>query len=264
LKNGVEGLIHVSEMDWTNKNVNPHKMVQLGNEIEVMVLEVDMDRRRISLGLKQCISNPWERFAKEHAKGTIVKGKIKSITDFGIFLGLSGEIDGLIHLSDLSWTVAGEVAVRDYKKGDEIEAVVLSADADRERISLGIKQMSGDASQASGDKYQKGTLVKAIISGVDEKKGLDLDLGEGLVGSIRRAELSRDRLEDIGSLFKVGAEIEAVVTSVDKKSQVINLSIKAMNEADEKEAMRSLNKSEEKVTTTLGDLIKEKMGKIEE
>jgi small subunit ribosomal protein S1 len=265
LKNGVEGLIHVSEMDWTNKNVNPHKIVQLGSEIEVMILEIDMDRRRISLGLKQCVSNPWERFAKEHAKGDVVKGKIKSITDFGIFLGLAGDIDGLIHLSDLSWTVPGEVAVRDFKKGDEIEAVVLSADADRERISLGIKQMEGDRSAGgAGDAYQKGNIVKGSVLVVDEKKGLEVDLGEGMVGHIRRAELSRDRVEDLASMFKVGSEVEAIVTGVDKKSNMVNLSIKAMNEAEEKEALRSINKSEEKVTTTLGDLIKEKMGKIEE
>jgi small subunit ribosomal protein S1 len=265
LKNGVEGLIHVSEMDWTNKNVNPHKIVQLGSEIEVMILEIDMDRRRISLGLKQCVSNPWERFAKEHAKGDVVKGKIKSITDFGIFLGLAGDIDGLIHLSDLSWTVPGEVAVRDFKKGDEIEAVVLSADADRERISLGIKQMEGDrAAAGAGDAYQKGNIVKGSILSIDEKKGLEVDLGEGMVGHIRRAELSRDRVEDLASAFKVGSEVEAIVTGVDKKSNIVNLSIKAMTEAEEKEALRSINKSEEKVTTTLGDLIKEKMGKIEE
>jgi small subunit ribosomal protein S1 len=264
LKNGVEGLIHVSEMDWTNKNVNPHKVVQLGNEIEVMILEVDMDRRRISLGLKQCVSNPWERFAKEHAKGDVVKGKIKSITDFGIFLGLSGDIDGLIHLSDLSWTVPGEVAVRDFKKGDEIEAVVLSADAERERISLGIKQMEGDQPQSSGEKYQKGEIVKGVIKSIDDKKGIELDLGEDTLGYVRRSELSRDRVESIDALFKVGDELEAVVTNVDRKTRMVNLSVKAMTEAEEKEALRSINKVEEKVTTTLGDLIKEKMGKIEE
>ena len=264
LKNGVEGLIHVSEMDWTNKNVNPHKVVQLGNEIEVMILEVDMDRRRISLGLKQCVSNPWERFAKEHAKGDVVKGKIKSITDFGIFLGLPGDIDGLIHLSDLSWNVAGEVAVRDFKKGDEIEAVVLSADAERERISLGIKQMDADQSQQLGDKYQKGAVVKGVVRSVDDKKGIELDLDGDVIGQIRRSELSRDRIDSVDSLFKVGDEVEAAVTGVDKKSSIVTLSIKAMDEAQEKEALRSINKVEEKITTTLGDLIKEKMGKIEE
>jgi small subunit ribosomal protein S1 len=265
LKNGVEGLIHVSEMDWTNKNVNPHKVVQLGAEIEVMILEVDMERRRISLGLKQCISNPWERFAKEHAKGDVVKGKIKSITDFGIFLGLEGDIDGLIHLSDLSWNVPGEVAVRDFKRGDEIEAVVLSADAERERISLGIKQMDGDQSQASsGEAHQKGSVVKGVVTAIDDKKGIDVDLGDGVVGHIRRSELSRDRVDNIDALFKVGDEVEAVVTNVDRKSHMVNLSVKVMAEAEEKEALRSLNKVEEKVTTTLGDLIKEKMGKIEE
>jgi small subunit ribosomal protein S1 len=264
LKNGVEGLIHVSEMDWTNKNVNPHKVVQVGSEIDVMVLEVDMERRRISLGLKQCVSNPWERFAKEHSKGQVVKGKIKSITDFGIFLGLAGDIDGLIHLSDLSWSAPGEVAVRDFKKGDEIEAVVLSVDADRERISLGIKQMDGEGAARGGDKFQKGAVVKGTITAVDDKKGLDVDLGDGVVGQVRRSDISRDRADDISSLYKVGNEIEAVVMGMDKKSQTVSLSIKAIAEAEEKEALRSLNKSEEKVTTTLGDLIKEKMGKIEE
>ena len=261
IREGVEGLVHVSEMDWTNKNVNPHKLVQLNQEVEVMVLEVDPERRRISLGLKQCVANPWDRFAAEHNKGDVVKGKIKSITDFGIFLGLEGDIDGLIHMSDLSWSVPGEQAVRDFKKGDEIEAVVLAVDAERERISLGIKQMDSDSFQLFADSNAKGSIVKGSVVSIDDRRGVEVDLGDDVTGNIRKADLSADRVDNIEDVVKVGDAVEAVVTSVDRKARVINLSIRAVTEAEEKAALKAVNTQSENVSTTLGDLIKEKMDK---
>lgn len=260
IREGVEGLVHVSEMDWTNKNVNPHKIVQLDQEVEVMVLEVDPERRRISLGLKQCSANPWQKFCAENKVGDIVKGKIKSITDFGIFLGLTGEIDGLIHMSDLSWSVSGEQAVREFKKGDEIEAAVLAVDADRERISLGIKQLDVDNFQSYAESNPKNSIVKGTVTALDDKKGVDVDLGDGIIGHIRKSEVSVDRVDSVNDALKVDQEIEAVVTSVDRKARLVNLSIRSVNEAEEKEALKALNNVESS-STTLGDLIKAKMDK---
>jgi small subunit ribosomal protein S1 len=241
---GVEGLVHVSEMDWTNKNIHPSKVVNVGDEAEVMVLEIDEERRRISLGLKQCKANPWQSFAEAQAKGDKVTGKIKSITDFGIFIGLEGGIDGLVHLSDISWNVPGEEAVREYKKGDEISAVVLAVDADRERISLGIKQMENDPFNSFIADNKKGTLVNGTITAVDAK-GATIEIAEGVEGYIRASEVSRDRIEDASLILNAGDSVEAKFTGVDRKNRVINLSIKAKDEAEEQEAMASLNKQEE-------------------
>ena len=244
LEEGVEGLVHVSEMDWTNKNVHPSKVVQVGDDVQVMVLDIDEERRRISLGLKQCKANPWQSFAEMQAKGDKVTGKIKSITDFGIFIGLEGGIDGLVHLSDISWNAAGEEAVREYKKGDEISAVVLAVDAERERISLGVKQMENDPFNAYVADNKKGVLVNGTVTAVDAK-GATIELIEGVEGYIRASEVSRDRIEDASLILSVGDSVEAKFTGVDRKNRVINLSIKAKDEADEQEAMASLNKSEE-------------------
>ena len=244
IEEGVEGLVHVSEMDWTNKNIHPSKVVNVGDEVEVMVLDIDEERRRISLGLKQCKANPWQSFAEMQAKGDKVTGKIKSITDFGIFIGLEGGIDGLVHLSDISWNVAGEDAVREYKKGDEISAVVLAVDAERERISLGVKQMENDPFNAYVADNKKGVLVNGTVTAVDAK-GATIELIEGVEGYIRASEVSRDRIEDASLILSVGDSVEAKFTGVDRKNRVINLSIKAKDEADEQEAMASLNKSEE-------------------
>lgn len=263
IKPGVEGLVHVSEMDWTNKNVSPHKVVQLGQEVDVMVLEVDGERRRISLGMKQCLANPWQKFASQHQKGDIVKGKIKSITDFGMFLGLEGDIDGLIHMSDLSWNQPGEQAVRNYKKGDEVEAVVLSVDSERERISLGIKQLDADTFQLYCDTHEKGSIVKGTVKAIESGKGVIVTLKDDVEGYIRKNDLSRDRIENIEDIINVGDEIEVVVTNVDRKSRSISLSVKALDEAEEKAALKAINSSEDKVSTTIGDLIKEKLSKGE-
>lgn len=244
IEEGVEGLVHVSEMDWTNKNIHPSKVVNVGDEVEVMVLDIDEERRRISLGLKQCKANPWQSFAEMQAKGDKVTGKIKSITDFGIFIGLEGGIDGLVHLSDISWNAAGEEAVREYKKGDEISAVVLAVDAERERISLGVKQMENDPFNAYVADNKKGVLVNGTVTAVDAK-GATIELIEGVEGYIRASEVSRDRIEDASLILSVGDSVEAKFTGVDRKNRVINLSIKAKDEADEQEAMASLNKSEE-------------------
>jgi small subunit ribosomal protein S1 len=244
LEDGVEGLVHVSEMDWTNKNIHPSKVVNVGDEVEVMVLDIDEERRRISLGLKQCKANPWQSFAEMQAKGDKVTGKIKSITDFGIFIGLEGGIDGLVHLSDISWNAAGEEAVREYKKGDEISAVVLAVDAERERISLGVKQMENDPFNAYVADNKKGVLVNGTVTAVDAK-GATIELIEGVEGYIRASEVSRDRIEDASLILSVGDSVEAKFTGVDRKNRVINLSIKAKDEADEQEAMASLNKSDE-------------------
>ncbi|HEB57969.1 MAG TPA: 30S ribosomal protein S1 [Gammaproteobacteria bacterium] len=263
IEDGVEGLVHVSEMDWTNKNIHPNKVVQLGDEVEVQVLDIDEERRRISLGMKQCKSNPWEEFAGNFNKNDKVKGVIKSITDFGIFVGLDGGIDGLVHLSDLSWSIPGEEAVHNYKKGDEIEAIVLSVDPDRERISLGIKQMEKDPFSNFVAEHAKGSIVKGTITEVDAK-GAVVDLGDGVEGYLRASEISRDRIEDARSILNVGDEIEAKFMGVDRKSRAISLSIKAKDTQEEKAAIKDFNRAAEPATTTLGDLLKEQMDDSQE
>ncbi|MGB5445733.1 MAG: 30S ribosomal protein S1 [Psychromonas sp.] len=244
IEEGVEGLVHVSEMDWTNKNIHPSKVVNLGDMAEVMVLDIDEERRRISLGLKQCKPNPWEEFSATHDKGQKVSGKIKSITDFGIFIGLDGNIDGLVHLSDISWEVEGEKAVLDYKKGDEIEAVVLQVDPERERISLGIKQIAIDPFNNYLAENKKGSIVVGTISEVDAK-GATITLADGVEGYIRVADIARERIEDASTVLKAGESVEAKFVGVDRKNRVISLSIKAKDEADEKEAIDSLKQQDE-------------------
>jgi small subunit ribosomal protein S1 len=241
IQEGVEGLVHVSEMDWTNKNIHPSKVVNLGDVVEVMVLDIDEERRRISLGLKQCKINPWEDFAKTHNKGDRVEGKIKSITDFGIFIGLDGGIDGLVHLSDISWNVAGEEAVREFKKGGDISAVVLQVDPERERISLGVKQIDDDPFNSFLDENKKGAIVNGKVSEVTAK-GATIELAEGIEGYLRVSDISRERVEDATTELKVGDAVEAKLMGVDRKNRVISLSVKAKFEAEEKEAMTSLNK----------------------
>ena len=247
---GVEGLVHVSEMDWTNKNIHPSKVVSVGDVVEVMVLEVDEERRRISLGLKQCKANPWEHFAETHNKGDKVSGKIKSITDFGIFIGLEGGIDGLVHLSDISWDVQGEEAVRNYKKGDEVEAVVLQVDAVKERISLGIKQLNSDPFTNFIDSTKKGAIVAGKVTAVDAK-GLSVELEGGVEGFIRANEATLDRVEDVTSVISVGDVIEAKFTGVDRKARVINLSVRAKAEAEESAAIAQVNKQEVEVPNAM-------------
>jgi small subunit ribosomal protein S1 len=255
---GVEGLVHVSEMDWTNKNINPAKVVQVGDETEVMVLDIDEERRRISLGMKQCKPNPWDDFANGHEKGDRIKGKIKSITDFGIFVGLDGGIDGLVHLSDISWDNPGEEAVRNYKKGDEVEAVVLAVDAERERISLGIKQMEKDPFSNFLADHPKGSIVKGKITVVDAK-GATVDLGNGIEGYLRASELSRDRIEDARTVLKEGEEIEARFTGMDRKNRTLSLSVKAKEIQEEAQAMEDYGRGAggQGGTTAFGDLLKE-------
>ncbi len=237
IEEGVEGLVHVSEMDWTNKNVNPSKLVQLGDEVEIMVLEIDEDRRRISLGMKQCKTNPWDEFAATHNKGDKISGKIKSITDFGIFIGLDGGIDGLVHMSDISWAEEGEASVRDFKKGDELETVILAVDSERERISLGIKQLEQDPFQNFLATYEKGSLVKGTVKEVDAK-GAVITLAGHVEGYLRASEIQRDRVEDARTLLKEGDELEAKFIGVDKKSKTISLSIKAKDSDDETHAIK--------------------------
>jgi small subunit ribosomal protein S1 len=244
IQEGVEGLVHVSEMDWTNKNIHPSKVVNLGDVVEVMVLDIDEERRRISLGLKQCKINPWEDFAKTHNKGDRVEGKIKSITDFGIFIGLDGGIDGLVHLSDISWNVPGEEAVREFKKGGDISAVVLQVDPERERISLGVKQIDDDPFNSFLDANKKGAIVNGKVSEVTAK-GATIELAEGIEGYLRVSDISRERVEDATTELKVGDAVEAKLMGVDRKNRVISLSVKAKYEADEKEAMTNLNKKPE-------------------
>lgn len=244
IEEGVEGLVHVSEMDWTNKNIHPSKVVNVGDVVEVMVLDIDEERRRISLGLKQCKSNPWQQFAETHNKGDRVEGKIKSITDFGIFIGLEGGIDGLVHLSDISWNVAGEEAVREYKKGDEIAAVVLQVDAERERISLGVKQLAEDPFNNYLAATKKGAIVTGKVIAVDAK-GATVELTLGVEGYLRASEASRDRVEDATLVLNVGDDVEAKYTGVDRKNRVINLSVRAKDEADEKDAIATVNKQED-------------------
>jgi len=258
---GIEGLVHVSEMDWTNKNVHPAKVVQLGDEVEVMILEIDEDRRRISLGMKQCQANPWEEFAANHKKGDKVAGQIKSITDFGIFVGLPGAIDGLVHLSDLSWSQTGEEAVRKFKKGDEVEAMVLAIDADKERISLGVKQLDGDPFSNFTASYDKGAVVKGVVKAIDAK-GATIALDSDIEGYLRASEVSRDRVEDIRTHLKEGDEVEAMIISVDRKNRGISLSIKAKDASEASDAMQKMatdHSSASAGTTNLGALLKAKM-----
>jgi len=244
IEKGVEGLVHVSEMDWTNKNIHPSKVVNVGDVVEVMVLDIDEERRRISLGLKQCKNNPWQQFAETHNKGDRVEGKIKSITDFGIFIGLDGGIDGLVHLSDISWNVAGEEAVREYKKGDEIAAVVLQVDAERERISLGVKQLAEDPFNNWVALNKKGAIVNGKVTAVDAK-GATVELADGVEGYLRASEASRDRVEDATLVLNVGDDVEAKFTGVDRKNRAISLSVRAKDEADEKDAIATVNKQED-------------------
>ena len=244
IEEGVEGLVHVSEMDWTNKNIHPSKVVNVGDVVEVMVLDIDEERRRISLGLKQCKNNPWQQFAETHNKGDRVEGKIKSITDFGIFIGLDGGIDGLVHLSDISWNVAGEEAVREYKKGDEIAAVVLQVDAERERISLGVKQLAEDPFNNYVALNKKGAIVVGKVTAVDAK-GATVELADGVEGYLRASEASRDRVEDATLVLNVGDDVEAKFTGVDRKNRAISLSVRAKDEADEKDAIATVNKQED-------------------
>jgi small subunit ribosomal protein S1 len=258
IEEGVEGLVHVSEMDWTNKNIHPSKVVQLGDEVEVLVLDIDEERRRISLGLKQCKANPWEAFASTHNKGDKVSGKIKSITDFGIFIGLDGGIDGLVHLSDIAWNESGEEAVRRYKKGEEVEAVVLAVDPERERISLGVKQLERDPFSGFVTQYAKGDIVTGTVREVDAK-GATIVLGDGVEGYLRANELSRDRVEDARTILKEGDSVEAKIINLDRKNRSIVLSIKAKDSQEEQDVMRELNRSDAVVSPTLGDLLKEQM-----
>ncbi|ORM74974.1 30S ribosomal protein S1 [Pantoea wallisii] len=244
IEEGVEGLVHVSEMDWTNKNIHPSKVVNVGDVVEVMVLDIDEERRRISLGLKQCKSNPWQQFAETHNKGDRVEGKIKSITDFGIFIGLDGGIDGLVHLSDISWNATGEEAVREYKKGDEIAAVVLQVDAERERISLGVKQLAEDPFNNYITLNKKGAIVTGKVTAVDAK-GATVELADGVEGYLRASEASLDRIEDATLVLSVGDDVEAKFTGVDRKNRVVSLSVRAKDQADEKEAINTVNTKQE-------------------
>ena len=255
IEEGIEGLAHVSEMDWTNKNVSPSKIASLGDEVEVMILDIDKERRRISLGMKQCQPNPWEDFASKHSRGSEATGMIKSITDFGIFVGLEGGIDGLVHLSDLSWNQPGEEAVRAYKKGDELRAMVLSVDAERERISLGVKQLVQNPFSAWIAENPKGSIVKGTVSKLDAKAAI-VSLAEGVEGMLKASEIARDRIEDIHTVLKEGQEIEAKFTGVDKKSRMVTLSIKAKESQEEAEAMQDYS-SNESAATNLGDILKE-------
>lgn len=259
LESGVEGLVHVSEMDWTNKNVHPSKIVDLGQEVDVMILDIDEERRRISLGIKQCQQNPWDAFGSQNVKGDKIKGTIKSITDFGIFIGLDGNIDGLVHLSDISWTEAGEEAVRAYNKGDEIETVILAIDSERERISLGVKQLEEDPFSDFVAENDKGKIVKGTVKSMDAKAAI-IHLGEDIEGVLKASEISRDKVEDVRNVLKEGEELELKVISVDRKSRVISLSIKAKDVAEEKEAIRQHRQEPvASSATTIGDLIKAKM-----
>ena len=257
---GVEGLVHVSEMDWTNKNVNPNKVVHIGQEVEVMILDIDEERRRISLGMKQCKPNPWEEFAQNHQKGDRVKGQIKSITDFGIFIGLEGGIDGLVHLSDLDWNLAGEEAVRKFQKGQEVEAAVLAIDGSRERISLGVKQLASDPLTQYMAEHPKGTIVKGIVKKVDIR-GADITLAPGVEGYIKSSDLARDRVEDATKILKEGDTLESRFIGVDRKNRIVSLSVKAKEIQEEHEAVEEYKGSTAAAgRTSLGDILKEKMG----
>jgi|TARA_R110002126_G_scaffold187410_1_gene336023 small subunit ribosomal protein S1 len=258
IEEGVEGLVHMSEMDWTNKNIHPSKVVSVGEAVPVIVLEIDQDRRRISLGMKQCKNNPWQTFAEGQVKGQKIGGKIRSITDFGIFIGLDGEIDGLVHLSDISWTVPGEEAVKEFKKGQEIEAVILAIDPERERISLGLKQLETDDFTSYADEFSKGSVVKVKVTEV-EAKAVTVELAPDVLGTIRASDLSDDKVEDASTVVKVGDELEAKIVNVDRKKRTITLSVKAKDAAEQAEAIKKYSKTQEVAPTTLGDLLKEKM-----
>ena len=262
LEEGVEGLVHVSEMDWTNKNIHPSKVVNLGDEVAVMVLDIDEERRRISLGIKQCFQNPWDGFAENFKKGDKISGSIKSITDFGIFIGLDGNIDGLVHLSDISWDEAGEEAVREYKKGDEIETVILSIDPERERISLGVKQLEDDPFMNYASEFEKGSIVKGTITALDAKSAT-VTLQEGVEGVLRASEISRDKVEDARNVLTEGAEIEVKIVSIDRKNRVLSLSVKAIEIDDEKSAIKDHKTTDAADVSpgTIGDLIKAEMDK---
>ena len=259
VEQGIEGLVHVSEMDWTNKNVAPNKVVKLGDEVEVMVLEIDEERRRISLGMKQCKANPWEEFAETHKKGDKVNGAIKSITDFGVFIGLPGNIDGLVHLSDLSWTEAGETAVHNFKKGDELEAVVLAIDVERERVSLGVKQLEGDPFNNYIAMNDKGAVVNGVVKSV-EPKGAVIQLNDEVEGYLRASEISRDRVEDAGTQLKVDDKVEVMIINIDRKSRTLQLSIKAKDQQETQEAMQKIQSDSSAASgmTSLGALLKAK------
>ena len=261
LEEGVEGLVHVSEMDWTNKNVHPSKVVQVGDDVQVMVLDIDEERRRISLGIKQCTMNPWEEFGTKFEKGAKISGKIKSITDFGIFIGLDGGIDGLVHLSDISWNDTGEEAVRAYKKGDELETVILSIDPERERISLGVKQLDSDPFAEYASENDKGTLVTGKVISVDAKAAI-VEIAEGVEATLKASEISREKVEDARNVLKEGDSVDAVISNVDRKNRVINLSIKAKDAVADKQAIadqRAKSEADVKGPTTIGDLIKEQL-----
>lgn len=263
IENGIEGLIHVSEMDWTNKNVHPSKVVQVGDQIDVMLLDIDKERRRISLGMKQCQANPWQEFSSKYKKGDQLQGKIRSITDFGVFVGMDGGIDGLVHLSDLSWDIAGEEAVKNYKKGDEVTAVVLSVDPERERIALGIKQLDSDPFTAYVDGKSKNAVVKGTVSEVSDKV-LTVALAEGVDGTLKIADASRDRINSLSELFKAGDSVEAAIANIDRKNRVITLSIKQLELAQEKQALEQMSQQADTVVSgpkTIGDLIKAQMNK---
>ncbi|MDP5239996.1 30S ribosomal protein S1 [Uliginosibacterium sp. 31-16] len=265
VEQGIEGLVHVSEMDWTNKNIHPTKVVQLGDEVEVMILEIDEDRRRISLGMKQCMANPWDEFGQNHKKGDRVKGAIKSITDFGVFIGLPGGIDGLVHLSDLSWSQTGEEAIRNFKKGDELEAVVLAIDIEKERISLGVKQLDGDPFTSFVATHDKNSLARGTVKSVDAR-GAVVDLGGDQEGYLRVSEFSRDRVEDLSTVLKVGDTVEAMIINVDRKTRSINLSIKAKDQAEQNEVMSKLSSDNSAAsgTTNLGALLKAKLNNAQQ
>jgi len=260
IEQGIEGLVHVSEMDWTNKNVHPSKVVQLGDEVEVMILEIDEERRRISLGMKQCAANPWDEFAMNYKKGDKVRGAIKSITDFGVFIGLPGGIDGLVHLSDLSWSVPGEEAIRNFKKGDEVEAVVLAIDTEKERISLGIKQLDSDPYTSFIATHEKNAIVKGVVKSVDAR-GAVIALEGDMEGYLRASEVSRDRIDDLTKVYKEGDEVEAMIVNIDRKTRSINLSIKAKEQAEQQEAMQKFtaDNNASSGTTNLGALLKAKL-----
>jgi small subunit ribosomal protein S1 len=258
IEEGVEGLVHVSEMDWTNKNIHPSKLIQLGDEVEVMVLDIDEERRRISLGMKQCQPNPWEEFAENHKKGDHVTGTIKSITDFGIFIGLDGGIDGLVHLSDIAWDDTGEAVIRNYKKGQDLETVVLAVDPERERISLGIKQLDKDPFSTFLATHEKGTVVVGTVREVDAK-GATIELAEGVEGYLRAAEISRDRVEDARAFLKEGDEVSAKFTGVDRKNRVLTLSIKAKDFEEEKAAIATYRADSSAGTSSLGDILKDQL-----
>tara|TARA_B110000444_G_scaffold146803_1_gene137237 strand:+ start:4000 stop:5673 length:1674 start_codon:yes stop_codon:yes gene_type:complete len=262
IEDGVEGLVHVSEMSWTNKNIHPSKVVNVGDAMEVMILDVDQERRRISLGIKQCVGNPWAEFAEKYAAGDKVVGNIKTITDFGIFVGLEGDLDGLVHMSDISWEVEGEAALRDYKKGDEVSAVILSVDSEKERISLGIKQQESDPFSEYAAANERGTIVNGIVKSVEAKEAV-IELAEGIDAILKASEISIDRIEDARNELKVGDSVEAKIIAVDRRNRSINLSIKAKDVADEKQAIRDVREMDVTADgpTTIGDLIKAQMGK---